>query len=159
MAPIMPHQERAWSFVSSTHERSGSGRPAGVRDRLVPRGRPRRRSAAAAYVGPKVVEILIADLAAPGRHGLTLAVEHGVAESLEVVLGELAQVERDGAGRDHVAAMAGDAEFAVDLATLLGRIGRRFAIDGGTNHKRPVGRSNESANSAGSLCPAGRGLG
>src|SRR5215510_4556029 len=139
MAPIMPHQERAWSFVSSTHERSGSGRPAGVRDRLVPRGRPRRRSAAAAYVGPKVVEILIADLAAPGRHGLTLAVEHGVAESLEVVLGELAQVERDGAGRAHVAAMAGDAEFAVDLASFFGRVDRRVLLACRTSRTCPGG--------------------
>src|SRR5207302_646180 len=34
-----------------------------------------------------------------------------------------AQVERHRAGTDHVAAVAGDAELAIDLASLLGRVG------------------------------------
>src|SRR5262249_19263594 len=76
-------------------------------------------STAAAHVGPERFEILVADLVAPRRHRRRLAVEHRVAEPLGIVFGEFAQVERDAAGIDHVAPMAGHAEIVIDPPPLL----------------------------------------
>src|SRR5262245_2385571 len=53
------------------------------------RGTRGRCSAPAAHVGPQQLEVVVADLATPRRHGGRLAIEHRIAEALEVVLGKL----------------------------------------------------------------------
>src|SRR5262245_3656681 len=53
------------------------------------RGTRGRCSAPAAHVSPQQLEVVVADLAAPRRHGGRLAIEHRIAEALEVVLGKL----------------------------------------------------------------------
>src|SRR5262245_29954213 len=87
----------------------------------------RSRSAPIAHIGPQKLYVFIAHLVAPRRHRRWLAIEHRVAEAIEVVLGKLAQIEGDAAGIDHVAAMAGHTEVLVDAAAELGIIAARVA--------------------------------
>jgi hypothetical protein len=44
------------------------------------------------------LDVVVTDLVAPGRHGRRLAVEHRIAEALEIILGKLAQIEGHAAG-------------------------------------------------------------
>jgi hypothetical protein len=50
----------------------------------------RRCSAPAAHVSPQQLEVIVADLVTPRRHGRRFAIEDDVAEALEIVLGKLA---------------------------------------------------------------------
>ena len=54
---------------------------------------------------------------------MVFAVENRVAKPREIVLGEFAQIERDPAGIDHVATMAGRAGVGVEIAALLDEVG------------------------------------
>src|SRR5262249_62030048 len=72
----------------------------------------------------------------PGRHGGRVAVEHRLAEALEIVLGKFAQVEGDAAGIDHVAAVAADAEFVVDVVPELGVVRTRAGAQGAPKRER-----------------------
>src|SRR5229473_6148820 len=78
---------------------------------------------AAFHVGPQVRHVLLVDLVGPGRHGAAPAVEDRALETGKIVLGELAQVERDAAARDQVAAVTARAQLVIDLAALLHVVG------------------------------------
>src|SRR5437899_8424189 len=78
---------------------------------------------AALHVSPQIGDVFLVDLVGPGRHGAALAVEDRGLEAGEIVLGELAQVERDAAARDQVAAVTAGAQLMIDLAALLDVVG------------------------------------
>src|SRR5215831_4692497 len=112
------------SWQNKPDERQSSRNPiyCGTRERC---------SAPAAHVSPQQFEVVVADLAAPRRHGGRLAIEHRIAEAREIVLGKLAQVEGDAAGIDHVAAVAGHAEAIIHFAPEIGVVCSR---GGGQHH-------------------------
>src|SRR5262249_11147345 len=99
------------------------------------RPRSRRCLSAAPHISPKQLEIVVADFVAPGRHGRRLAVEHGVAEALEVPLRKFAQIKRHPARSNHVAPVAAHAKVVVDLAAKISVIGMRPDRPGHHEHR------------------------
>src|SRR4051812_14687954 len=92
---------------------------------------------AALHVSPQQLQVVVADLAAPGRHALPFAVQHRRLKAREVVLREFAKVEGHPAGVDHVLTVAGDAKLLADVAAKLGIVGqRRRRCQGQSERKR-----------------------
>jgi site-specific DNA recombinase len=141
--PQMPSAGSAQHCTDGYARLRGPWSESGMRDRPTLQI-ARYALSAAAHIGPQQRQVLLADLVAPGRHRRPLAIEHGVAEALDIILGEFAQVAGDGAGADHVAAVTIGAQLDVDLAALLDlRVGigngrqRREAHDKGRENQTP----------------------
>jgi hypothetical protein len=115
----MPSSNFLWRIQAllQTHHRNAEGH-----DDSVVRGAS--IALAAGNIRPQQSEIIVRQLIAPCRHALTFAVENRVAKALEVGFGKGPQIEREAAGIDHIAAMASGAKFRVDLASLIGLLGR-----------------------------------